>query len=112
MRALFVLLVVINTPLLAGEKITQKVPTWLLSPSAIAQIAKEVDGGWFSMRPPKKYLRAELDTTAYEKSGIKIAAWTMESDHAINSAMTIMSLPVPNVPTKNDRELFDGILKS
>jgi hypothetical protein len=112
LRSLFVTLLVSNTLLLADDKVALKVPTWSLSPTAAAQLAKDVDGGWFSIRPPKKYLRAELDLTAYKNSGIKVAAWTRKSDREIQPAITIMSIPAPRVPAKNNQVFFNGILKS
>ena len=109
---LFVALVGTHMLVQTGEKTIQKVPVWSVHPSATASLAKNVDGGWFSIRPPKKYVQAELDATAYEKAGIKIAAWTMDSGRAINPAITMMSMPASRVPAKNDKELFEGILKS
>lgn len=111
-RLLFVVLVVTNTLVHSAEKTTEKVPIWSVNPSAAAKLAKNVDGGWFSIRPPEKYLQAELDDTAYEKAGIKIAAWTRNSDQVINPTITIMSLPAQRVPAENDKEIFEGILKS
>ena len=111
-RLLFVAFVGTSMLVQAGEKPTQKLPVWSVHPSATAQLAKNVKGGWFSICPPKKYVQAELDAAAYEKSGIKIAAWTKDSGRAINPAITIMSMPAPRVPAKNNEELFEGILKS
>jgi len=111
-RVLIVVLVVSTALVHSAEKTAQKLPVWSVNSSAAAKLAKNVDGGWFSIRPPRKYLQAELDDTTYEKAGIKIAAWTMESDHVINPTISIMSLPAPRVPAENDKEIFEGILKS
>ncbi|MAI71634.1 MAG: hypothetical protein CMM01_12055 [Rhodopirellula sp.] len=111
-RLLFFALLGTHMLVQAGEKPTQKVPVWSVHSSSTEQLETHVDYGWFSIRPPKNYVQAELDATAYEKAGIKIAAWTMASGRAINPAITIMSIPPPRVPAKNDEELFEGILKS
>ena len=91
----------------------ERPPEWSLPPSASAQLADEVDLGWLSLQPPKDYERADLgDTSAYDRAGIKIAAWTLTTDDAVRPTITVLSLPAPNQPKSDANELFQGIMDS
>ena len=90
----------------------EKQPEWSLPPSASAELAAEVDVGWFSLQPPREYERANLgDTSAYDRAGIKIAAWTLATDRKVKPAITVLSLPKPDRPSE-PQELFEGFMDS
>lgn len=99
--------------LIAVAQENSKVPTWAVRPSTAARLADEVDGDWFSIRPPKGFERVEIgDTTAYDRAGIKIAAWTKEGDHSIAPTITVMSMPALETNGQSNRELFQGFINS
>jgi hypothetical protein len=99
--------------LIAAAQENSKVPTWAVSPSAADRLDDEVDGDWFSIRPPKGFERAKLgDTSAYDRAGIKMAVWTKESDRSITPNITVMSIPAPESKGQSEHELFQGFLKS
>jgi hypothetical protein len=99
--------------LIAAAQENFKISIWAVSPSAAARLADEIDGDWFSIRPPKGYERVELgDTTAYDRAGIKLAVWTNEGDRSINPTITVMSMPALESKGQSDHELFKGFLKS
>lgn len=90
-----------------------KLSAWSVKPAAIARLAEEFDGGWYSIRPPKGYVQAELgDVTAYDRAGIKVAAWTRETGGSVNPTITILSFPKPAGPGESDRAIFEGFIQS
>lgn len=109
--ALLVAFCIPNLSVLAEED--GKISVWFVKPAAAILLAEEFDGGWYSIRPPKEYVQAELgDVAAYDRAGIKAAAWTKETGGAINPTITILSLPTPAAEGESDRELFQGFLQS
>ncbi len=105
-------LAVTNTQAQADSMTNQEPPVWSMNSTLSKKLTNKVDGVWFSMRLPNQYDQVELDTTAYEKAGIKVAAFRKESGRSVKSAITIMSLPAPTTPANNDKELFEGLVKS
>ena len=90
----------------------QEKQIWAIKPTSTKVLADKVDGEWFSMRPPKQYRRVELDTTAYKEAGINVAAWSKDSGFSIKPSISVMSLPPSTVQANNDKEFFEGLLKS
>lgn len=85
---------------------------WVMKSDSTKVLVDKVDGEWFEIRPPKQYRRVELDTTGYEKAGIKVAAWSKDSVCSIKPTITVMSLPASTVPSKNDKEFLEGLFES
>src|SRR5690349_9727022 len=91
----------------------RKLSAWSVKPAAIARLAEEFDGDWYSIRPPKEYVKAELgDVTAYDRAGIKVAAWTRETGGTVNPTITILSFPKAAGPGESDRAIFEGFIQS
>jgi hypothetical protein len=93
-------------------KPAQEKQIWAMKSASTKVLADKVDGEWFGIRPPKQYRRVELDTTAYKKAGIKVAAWSKDSVRSIKPTITVMSLPESTVPSNNDKEFLEGLLVS
>lgn len=101
-----------NSAFQVEQKINQELPVWSMDSVLSENLTNQVEGGWFEMRLPMQYGQVELDTAAYEKADIKVAAWTKETGRAIKSTVTIMLLPTQKIGVGNDKDLFDGILES
>ena len=108
--AILLALFICNATASAEENASAKLPVWSVSPKAAPALMEEVDGDWFSIRPPKGLERLDIgDTTAYDRAGVKVAVWTKEAGRAANPTITVMSLP-PHTPGHDNRELFEGVL--
>ena len=109
---LLIFFTVTNSTIQAEEKVKQELPVWSMDSMLSENLTNKVEGSWFEMRLPMQYVQVELDTTAYEKAGIKVAAWTKETGSAIKSTVTVLLLPTQNFAAKNDHEFFEGLIES
>ena len=101
-----------NSAFQVEQEINQELPVWSMDSVLSENLTNKVEGSWFEIGLPMQYFQVELDTAAYEKAGIKVAAWTKETGRAIKSTVTVMLLPGQKIEARNDNDLFKGIVES